>query len=471
MISYQELRQIEKELNEIKFDGQGVGNFILMPLYLGIYLRGYEKEFSNKRKFRTYLKYLKYKWQRPILRNKASRQPNLSKLKNRWLFTSYSPRENLFKINYTVSQNLTSDQSLFVLLDKRLESFFREGVKPAFILGHEVSISDTKEWKQYFRKIEPRFKTIVSSFLKRNKLQSSLYYLLKTELIFQTQSYLAYISIIKELQPKVLVVESDRYSSTVNLVLAAKKLGIISISLMHGIIFKNFGFTPLLADFILVWGEIQKKILVKAGIDPQKIFVTGAPQLTEGIVVEKVAARSKFSVPDKMKVALLATNRIMPELREKLVREFAQAIDLLDNYVGYVKTHPSEDPTFYATIVAQYPKIQVHGTETLGFEESFALADVVCCYSTAYAFDALMKKVPLIIINIDNEHLGYIKHFVDDLNIPLVQNSAELTEVLKRLETLEPKKQDSISNYYCKNYGDVAAKEVIKSINQLINSE
>ena len=90
--------------------------------------------------------------------------------------------------------------------------------------------------------------------------------------------------------------------------MASKKLNIPSFSLMHGNVHNDFGYVPILADQLLVWGRFQKDLFIKkAGANKDQIKVVGAPQFSDDILINKEDVLKKLCIGKHKKIIVLAT--------------------------------------------------------------------------------------------------------------------------------------------------------------------
>ena len=101
------------------------------------------------------------------------------------------------------------------------------------------------------------------------------------------------------------MVESDRNNLSSPVVMASKKLNIPSFSLMHGNVYNDFGYVPILADQLLVWGRFQKDLLIKAGANKDQIKVVGAPQFSDDILINKEDVLKNYALENIKKLLFL----------------------------------------------------------------------------------------------------------------------------------------------------------------------
>jgi hypothetical protein len=177
------------------------------------------------------------------------------------------------------------------------------------------------------------FKSTWSLFKNRRRLELSreelIFFLAQLIVQLRSVSFWDYYFSRSKAKPKCIVTEFDRNSVSSALILSAKKFNIITITLTHGVIC-DYGFTPLLADYIFCWGKLQQDQLKEQGVPPKKIVVTGNPM---------VKTFDQKEVPQSEKVVCFA---ISPEILNRMMIElFISAVERIGSIKGMIKLHPS----------------------------------------------------------------------------------------------------------------------------------
>ena len=109
-----------------------------------------------------------------------------------------------------------------------------------------------------------------------------------------SQRVLGCLGFLEAHRPSAILTEYDRNSLWSCLVLAARKLGIPSLTLVHGVIERDaFGFSPVLADHILCWGELDRATLIHAGEASSRVTVAGCPRLSRDLPSPSPEVRQK----------------------------------------------------------------------------------------------------------------------------------------------------------------------------------
>jgi len=82
----------------------------------------------------------------------------------------------------------------------------------------------------------------------------------------------------RRVRPDVLVLDEDATPLARAAVAVARQSGTASFVVQHGAPCCRFGFAPLAADRILLWGRCSQRQLIRWGVPPQKTIVTGSPR-------------------------------------------------------------------------------------------------------------------------------------------------------------------------------------------------
>jgi hypothetical protein len=82
----------------------------------------------------------------------------------------------------------------------------------------------------------------------------------------------------RRIRPDSLVLCEDATPFARAAVAVARRQMVASFVLQHGVPGCRFGFAPLAADRMLVWGQSSKRQLVDWGVSPERIQITGSPQ-------------------------------------------------------------------------------------------------------------------------------------------------------------------------------------------------
>jgi hypothetical protein len=215
---------------------------------------------------------------------------------------------------------------------------------------------------------------------------------------------------------RAVLVSTDYFNDTKALVLAAKRLGVPSIHLLHGFPYgcRNLHDEPL-ADVVAAYSEHAKSIYVDYGMDPDRIVVTGNPEWDVYAgpldVLPKPALCTKLGLsPDKPIILAALT---APHGHSAVsVREQGYAMDtarcILESIAQLQQAHPD-----WQVLLRPHPfrfrddapKLQAMADE-LGLKDAhidkelpqygIAVADCVICTNSNHGIQAVLAGVPVL---------------------------------------------------------------------------
>ena len=476
-VSEQALSRLEATLNHIQFKGIPVGGLIASAMYVELY-KG-NGDWSLKARMRDNLSRIKLLFPQKYLSKQRSDShlPEETAM-NKALITFSSSRRHIFNMSYEYWKTVNEDSTCF-LLDKSALQRFSEKDEPMIIFSSDVQSCSVINWRREFKSISRQITKELEVFTQTNAIPGYVAFRITNYLIGQTQKLLAYQTLLEQIKPRYLLVEYDRFFITSPLVLAARLAKVPSFTMVHGTINNKIGYLPILADRLFCWGNAQQeqlRLLSKnENNNLSNVEVIGAPQITRTPLVTKAQVREKIKIPVDKKVVLLATNPTRRELRHRLISIFCDAMQGCDKIQGIVRLHPSEQPEFYRNYIELYPNILIDVDNKLSYDDSLAIADIVCIYNSAFGFDAIFKHIPTFVIKIGQKDLGQAEQLISHGKMPVVKTSDDLIETIKQYfqndtYRLELKSNvDACADYYCAAYSVDAAKKMNRAIISFIS--
>ncbi len=268
---------------------------------------------------------------------------------------------------------------------------------------------------------------------------------------------------------RLLVVDFDRDNKSPSMILAAKKCGIKTLTLVHGVMDPSYGFYPVIADGILVWGELQKKYLLNGGVPTKKIFIVGNP------ISEKFEQFSDSTYSKSITEIGVGLNN-KGELHNKL---------LLENIANYanehrdvkfiIKLHPSMKLTDWM-LKMQSDYLKFYAFNKLTIQDFFNRIEALIVGNSGIGYEAVVNDVPVAVINLNNAGKDNDYVMVNDGGFPNVTSKDFLTQFLvdmniksKRDALLKKEKEFVLGQYYLA-IGNDAVNNAIKVINEKTNS-
>ena len=477
-ISIEFLRSLENELGKLNIDNTtSIGQLLCMSLYQGIYCGDYFNK-SLLKKIKLKLNLVSFN-----CKNKKSKIKKFKYSKNiDGLITFTYNRDDLIYLDTMVTANFLDDKKKIqaVFFDKEIlkSKILIEGLSinnlNNFNISDILSFYDTS-WLEKYKAVIELTEEILARILNDKKINSMfLMDNLKLDLRLQIFSYSCWLKFLNVLMPPFVIVESDRNNLSSPVVMASKKLNIPSFSLMHGNVHNDFGYVPILADQLLVWGKFQKDLLIKAGANNDQIKVVGAPQFSDDILIKKEDVLKKLCIGKHKKIIVLITSNYSEiSTRIKLVEIFARALKVLskDNWHGIIKMHPRDELEIYRTY-SNTKYLSFLSSEQISKEASFAIADYFCFFSSAMAFETLLKKKKLILINVDDKNIGECELFIQKEVIPVVLNANQLIKIIHDGYSNKMKKKlETFSKNYFFASGKKSLDNVYSHVNNYIKSK
>jgi hypothetical protein len=331
-------------------------------------------------------------------------------------------------------------------------------------------------WRKEYLKCLPQWSKKLRCLCQKNRLPKGTYELLTLSMLYSTQNVAGCIALLDAWSPSIIVTEYDRNSYWSCLVLAAKALGIPTVTLVHGVMNENaVGYTPVLADKIICWGSLQKETLIGEGENPEKILVAGCPRLTRELPLTAEQVRVKMGFDSKKSAIMLATSPINPKILEKTVSAFCIAAEKAGNWSAFVRLHPSEKIATYLNMAKKHPSVRFFENATFSLEDALAAIDVVVVQNSGMGGDALVKGKLVVVLSMDGPPLGYGAELVNNAGCALARSADELLTEVEQLLYDKSRNQNAhvmaeiYVNNFCTAYGkDAAAKiaEILESMNK-----
>jgi hypothetical protein len=349
-------------------------------------------------------------------------------------------------------------------------------MEPQIPTGAEYLDFDTSfafsmsEWRNEYKSYSPIWKRTLKEVLCRNGLPLKIMPRLESGMIMQSQRVMASEQLLDRLKPAAVVTEYDRNEQASCLILAAKRRGIPTMTMIHGVINHACGYTPLLADLAFCWGERHRDQMIAMGVEPERLRVVGCPRLNRSLPIPSRVARVKAGLPPDKPLALLATNPILPAHKMRLAWVFCEALKNNAEVTGSVRLHPSEKLEEYAEVAKAFPGIKFIANQTWSLEEAIAAADVVVCQDSGFGNDALIKGKPAVVLDVLPVPLGNGHELVEHAGCPRAGNSRELLQVVSQiissptvLETLRSR-TDRYVQAFCAAFEEEAARNIADEI-------
>ncbi len=201
------------------------------------------------------------------------------------------------------------------------------------------------EWRTAYSRCWPGWRKRLRELCRECALPDGSFQLLRHHLLIASQRLAGALEFLRLARPSVVLTEYDRNNLWSCLVLAARHLQIPSVTLVHGAIRQDaLTFSPVLADRILCWGEIDRRKLLEAGEPLDKILIAGCPRLTRDFSVSGESVKAKFGFDQCRPLVMYATSTEFHRFEH--VRMFCDAIGKVEGVAGLIRLPSIREP-FY----------------------------------------------------------------------------------------------------------------------------
>ena len=334
---------------------------------------------------------------------------------------------------------------------------------------------DVRAWRAEYRKCWPEWRKRLRDVTKRLALPSGLVHRAGTCLAVHSQYVAGCLNFLRRCRPAAIVTEFDRNHLWSCLILAARKVGIPTFTLVHGVFRDDaLGFSPLLADKALCWGEMDRRKFLNAGEDPGKLVITGCPRLNRDLTMTPAEARRKVGLDADKPVVMLGTSPFSPSQCLRLAETFCKAVEGAEDFSAVVRLHPSEKLEVYKAVSDRYPGVLFLPNKAWTLEESLAASNVVVVHDSSLGCDALLKRRPVVVLDVLDCPLGVSQELIDKAGCPRAANSAQLAETIRALLTERHETngcRKTAENYvgeFCAAFGEDAARRTADAVRESI---
>jgi len=287
-------------------------------------------------------------------------------------------------------------------------------------------------WRTEYRRCRPQWAARLKSLCRRYNLPAGAFELFALTLMIASRNVTNCIAFLEAARPAAIVTDYDRNQQWSCIVLAARLLQIPTVTLVHGVMQRDaIGYAPVLADRVVCWGELGRHKLLAAGEAPEKILIGGCPRLVRDISASAVDERAKLGLDPARSVVMFATS---PEWqRLELAELFCASIEILGFVSGVVRLHPSEKLATYSDVVRRHSRVRFVEGQGTSLDESLVSADVVVVHGSGVGSDALVKRRPVVVLDVDAALSGHNEDLVERAGCPHARTADDLAAILRRI--------------------------------------
>ncbi len=332
-----------------------------------------------------------------------------------------------------------------------------------------------QRWRAEYGHVAGRWHERLQDLCQQYHLPAGAFELLALRLLRASQWIEGCLGLLEQARPPLVLTEYDRNYRWSCLVLAAQYLQIPTVTLVHGVIPPDaIGFSPVLADVIVCWGEADRKKLAAAGEPLEKIIIGGCPRLTRELPLDSAAARLRLGLPPDKPPVLLATSPDRDHLN--LAEMFATALEHVPAATGVVRLHPAETLSDYAEVARRHPQIRFMDSSAGTIDEALAASEIVVVRGSGVGSDALLKRRPAVVLSPDGTLRGNDADLVLAAGCPLATTPEQLRQTVARLlahDEAAVASAEQAERYladFCGAFGTDSARLIGKVVDDVLGS-
>jgi hypothetical protein len=250
---------------------------------------------------------------------------------------------------------------------------------------------------------------------------------LKTEYLFEKS------------KSRLIFTEADRKYPDSIIIQVARKMGIPSVTLVHGVRGGNRFYSslevPLIADRLVVWGEWMQRDYIQLGVSEDQVLVGGYPRIHPITNTDRRIARELLDSQGVLrgkKIIVMLNNNLSKD--KPAVELFVNAQHLAPDCYFMIRPHPQENLDWYRTHVPDgLQKVQDPHRWTL--MQSLSVANVVVGAGSTACIDAILVGVPLILLQssiLDYGEIPILQEAVDRKAVAVAGNADDLARLLQQ---------------------------------------
>jgi glycosyltransferase involved in cell wall biosynthesis len=452
------LRDIEAQLSLPLFRGipvgPALGNICAIELYEG------HGNWSFAARCKDRLRRLKY-FLRPACGGAAMPALPQGRILVTWMYDSFRTNELVLP----VLKELGPERCVVVCGTPDLLSRVPTGA--AAVSWAQARHFDIPAWRADYRTCRAAWQQCVRALCQKHRLPHGAYDRLLFHVLVTTRNLAACLELLRTVRPSAVVTEYDRNDKWSCLVLCARRLGIPTFSLVHGVINDQaVTFVPVLADKIFCWGEIQRRQLLAAGEKRAEILLGGCPRLTRDLSVTQADARTRLGLPVEKPVVMLGTTPVRDRDCRQMAELFCGAMDSLSGISAVVRLHASEHLDTYAPVAQRHPNVHFLMNRDATLDEALAAADIIVVPNSGLGSDALVKGRLTIVLDLPTMRLGHGRELIEQAGCPRAANAEELAAAIERLLTNESERQRHFAaaeryvEDFCAFFGQDSARRI-----------
>ncbi|MGE0608844.1 MAG: hypothetical protein AB7O62_17245, partial [Pirellulales bacterium] len=204
-------------------------------------------------------------------------------------------------------------------------------------------------------------------------------------------------------RPAALVLDEDATPLARCAVAIARRHGVPSLVVQHGVPYGRFGFAPLAADRLLAWGESSRQRFLEFGIPAQRVEIVGSPR-HDAEAEPRPARKNK-----RPRVLFLATNppsddrpdavsfHCTARSHAQMLRQLCLGVQRLGDVELVIKSHPRcRQPELFEQVLAGFPRLRSRIVRRGDLAGWFQRCDCVISCGSSAGIEAAWHGQPVI---------------------------------------------------------------------------
>jgi hypothetical protein len=343
----------------------------------------------------------------------------------KYLITSIDLRPNLTGMILPVIDLLGHDNCI-VIGQPAVQPLLPKSVE--FLSWESLPAIDMGEWRRAYLPCVPSWLRTLNAFRSSQRLPHGFVPEMLDATAVQTQKILRYERLLDRFRPAAILTEFDRNNLVAPMIFAARTRGVPTVTMVHGV--ANSLYAPLLADIVCCWGHLDRAMFIRAGVNPERIAVTGYTRMQRQILAIDPGRKRMIAASTASHIVLFATSPINVDTKLKLARDFCEAVFQLPDTAALIRLHPSERVSEYAEVSYDFPAVRFLANDGCTLDEAVAIADVVVVQNSGFGNDALMKGRAVVVLNSVPGDWPVTEELISLAGCPTARTSSKLSALL-----------------------------------------
>jgi len=286
----------------------------------------------------------------------------------------------------------------------------------------------------------------------------------------------AYIELINNMlemeNPNVVATIDDRSRYGKILIGVSHQKEIPTLIVQHGLAIEHPMYGPTLVDKMAIYGEQSRQMLTNAGVDPEKLVITGQPEPVPKEDIETIRGRiySQFGIPLDKKMVVFTSQTLSESVNYLLFDSIYKTMAKFKDVQFISKLHPDERLNLHEEMIQKYGIKNVKIIKRINLEELLLASDLLLNFYSTVGMEAIRMGVPLVSINVNKLPDSFFAK-ENNKNIFMARTDAELADCIRKALALDKRKEveeiKKAGMYYIIERDDKACENVAKLIDSM----